>query len=64
VNTLGKAPQDLFKEFEGKYDGPARPGPLGRREVPHGLSADVATPRGSVHLALGFNPSHLEIIDP
>jgi 2-oxoglutarate dehydrogenase E1 component len=29
-----------------------------------GFSSDVQTPGGVVHLALGFNPSHLEIINP
>ena len=29
-----------------------------------GFSADVATEGGPVHLALAFNPSHLEIADP
>ena len=29
-----------------------------------GFSADVATDGGPVHLALAFNPSHLEIADP
>ncbi|HEX2082426.1 MAG TPA: 2-oxoglutarate dehydrogenase E1 component, partial [Xanthomonadaceae bacterium] len=29
-----------------------------------GFSADVQTPGGPVHLALAFNPSHLEIVDP
>src|SRR3546814_12692207 len=29
-----------------------------------GFSADIATPGGPVHLALAFNPSHLEIVDP
>ena len=29
-----------------------------------GFSADVTTPGGTVHLALAFNPSHLEIVDP
>jgi len=29
-----------------------------------GFSADVATAGGAVHLALAFNPSHLEIADP
>ncbi|HEX6364474.1 MAG TPA: 2-oxoglutarate dehydrogenase E1 component, partial [Albitalea sp.] len=29
-----------------------------------GFSADVATPGGPVHLALAFNPSHLEIVNP
>jgi 2-oxoglutarate dehydrogenase E1 component len=29
-----------------------------------GFATDVDTPGGVVHLALGFNPSHLEIINP
>ncbi len=29
-----------------------------------GFSADVQTPGGPVHVALAFNPSHLEIVDP
>ena len=29
-----------------------------------GFRADVATHGGPVHLALAFNPSHLEIVDP
>jgi 2-oxoglutarate dehydrogenase complex dehydrogenase (E1) component-like enzyme len=29
-----------------------------------GFSSDVQTPGGIVHLALGFNPSHLEIVNP
>ncbi|MGR5542600.1 thiamine pyrophosphate-dependent enzyme, partial [Vibrio campbellii] len=29
-----------------------------------GFSADFATPNGDIHLALAFNPSHLEIVNP
>ena len=29
-----------------------------------GYSADVRTPSGNVHIALAFNPSHLEIVNP
>jgi 2-oxoglutarate dehydrogenase E1 component len=29
-----------------------------------GFSADVRTPGGNVHIALAFNPSHLEIVNP
>src|SRR3546814_8321468 len=29
-----------------------------------GFSANIATPGGPMHLALAFNPSHLEIVDP
>jgi hypothetical protein len=38
--------------------------PLGRRQVPHGLQRRHRHPGGPVHLALAFNPSHLEIVDP
>ncbi len=63
VNTLGKAPADLFGEFEGRY---SNTGDLYSGDVKYhqGFSSDIATPGGPVHLALSFNPSHLEIIDP
>ncbi|MGY1520004.1 2-oxoglutarate dehydrogenase E1 component [Luteimonas sp. A482] len=63
VNTLGKSPRKLFDEFEGKFE---------LNELAHagdvkyhmGFSADIATPGAPVHLALAFNPSHLEIVNP
>jgi len=63
TNILGKPPQDIFDEFEG------RPLPdwqelAGDVKYHLGFATDVDTPGGAVHLALGFNPSHLEIIDP
>jgi len=59
INTLGKSPRKLFDEFEGKFDH------AGDDVKYHmGFSADIATPGGPVHLALAFNPSHLEIVDP
>jgi 2-oxoglutarate dehydrogenase E1 component len=63
VNTLGKSPRKLFDEFEGKFehDDHASAGDV---KYHMGFSADVATAGGSVHLALAFNPSHLEIADP
>ena len=65
VNTLGKPPRKLFDEFEGKFEHVRqRPGPPGDVKYHMGFSADVATPGGPVHLALAFNPSHLEIVDP
>jgi 2-oxoglutarate dehydrogenase E1 component len=63
VNILGKAPQEIFAEFEGKV--PLNPRQLAGDVKYHmGFASDVETPGGIVHLALGFNPSHLEIIDP
>ena len=63
VNTLGKPPRKLFDEFEGKFehDEHAHAGDV---KYHMGFSADIATPGGPVHLALAFNPSHLEIVDP
>ncbi len=65
INTLGKPPRHLFDEFEGKFEHVhsdlAHQGDV---KYHMGFSADVATPGGPVHLALAFNPSHLEIVDP
>ncbi len=61
VNILGKKPGDLFDEFEGK-----RLVERGSGDVKYhqGFSSNVMTPGGEVHLALMFNPSHLEIVTP
>ncbi|HET6913170.1 MAG TPA: 2-oxoglutarate dehydrogenase E1 component [Rhodanobacteraceae bacterium] len=64
VNTLGKPPQKLFEEFEGKFDHPDDPAHSGDVKYHMGFSADIATPSANVHLALAFNPSHLEIVNP
>ena len=61
VNVLGKNPSVLFDEFAGKHDDS-----LGAGDVKYhaGFSSDFATEGGNVHLALAFNPSHLEIVNP
>src|SRR5690554_3784635 len=61
VNTYGKNPQDLFDEFDGK-----RVEGLSSGDVKYhqGFSSNVMTPGGEVHLAMAFNPSHLEIVSP
>jgi 2-oxoglutarate dehydrogenase E1 component len=63
VNVLGKSPAQLFSEFEGKYDENHWQG-SGDVKYHKGFSADLRTPAGNVHVALAFNPSHLEIVDP
>ena len=63
VNVLGKSPGQLFSEFEGKYDDNHAQG-SGDVKYHKGFSADVRTPGGNVHVALAFNPSHLEIVNP
>jgi 2-oxoglutarate dehydrogenase E1 component len=63
VNVLGKSPEDLFEEFEGNIDPDEMKG-SGDVKYHMGFSADLKTPGGNVHIALAFNPSHLEIVDP
>ena len=63
VNVLGKAPQELFSEFEGGYD-PDEIAGSGDVKYHKGFSADMKTPGGNVHLTMAFNPSHLEIVNP
>jgi 2-oxoglutarate dehydrogenase E1 component len=60
INVLGKNPSKLFDEFAGKYE------VVGAGDVKYhmGFSSDFATAGGNVHLALAFNPSHLEIVNP
>jgi len=63
VNILGKSPEELFEEFEGNYDLDELKG-SGDVKYHKGFSADMKTAGGNVHLALAFNPSHLEIVNP
>ena len=60
VNTMGKNPEDLFAEFEGKkvYE------TSGDVKYHSGFSSNIETPGGEVHCSLAFNPSHLEIVAP
>ena len=60
VNIFGKNPADLFDEFEGKatYQG------SGDVKYHQGFSSNVMTAGGEMHIALAFNPSHLEIVAP
>ncbi|NND43938.1 MAG: 2-oxoglutarate dehydrogenase E1 component, partial [Xanthomonadales bacterium] len=63
VNILGKSPAKLFAEFEGKaHDGESPSS--GDVKYHLGFASDIKTPGGEVHMALAFNPSHLEIVDP
>ncbi len=64
VNTLGKPPHRLFAEFEGNFEHPDDPAHTGDVKYHMGFSSNVASPGGAVHLALAFNPSHLEIVNP
>src|SRR5690349_288182 len=63
VNVVGKSPHKLFSEFEGKYDVNHMQG-SGDVKYHKGFSTDIKTPGGNVHVALAFNPSHLEVVNP
>ncbi len=62
VNIMGKTPAELFQEFEGKAS--KNVDRSGDVKYHQGFSSNVSTSGGAVHLALAFNPSHLEIVDP
>ena len=60
VNIFGKNPTELFEEFEGKRI----LNKTGDVKYHMGFSSNVHTKGGEVHLAMAFNPSHLEIVSP
>ncbi len=61
VNVLGKNPGELFDEFDGRVQSENGSGDV---KYHQGFSSNVMTPGGEMHLALAFNPSHLEIVAP
>jgi 2-oxoglutarate dehydrogenase E1 component len=61
VNVLGKNPGELFDEFDGRVLSENGSGDV---KYHQGFSSNVMTPGGEMHLALSFNPSHLEIVAP
>lgn len=62
INVMGKSPAELFAEFEGEH----APEHANAGDVKYhmGYSSDIQTDGGALHLALAFNPSHLEIVNP
>ena len=61
VNILGKSPSELIEEFDGKKVIEKGSGDV---KYHQGFSSNVMTAGGEVHLAMAFNPSHLEIVSP
>ena len=61
VNILGKTPAELFAEFEGTKPVEELTGDV---KYHLGFASNMQSPGGPVHLALAFNPSHLEIVAP
>ena len=61
ANIMGRSLESLYEEPANGYpDSPLS----GDVKYHQGFSTDIATEYGAVHLALAFNPSHLEIIHP
>jgi 2-oxoglutarate dehydrogenase E1 component len=60
VNVFGKSPADLFAEFDGKRSLQTS----GDVKYHSGFSSNLMTPGGELHMAMAFNPSHLEIVSP
>ena len=61
ANIMGRSLESLYEEPANGYpDSPLS----GDVKYHQGFSTDIATPHGPVHLALAFNPSHLEIVHP
>ncbi len=61
VNLMGRTIDSLYEEPENGYPGSPLSGDV---KYHQGFSTDIATAYGPVHLALAFNPSHLEIVHP
>ena len=61
VNILGKTPAELFSEFEYTKDVKELTGDV---KYHLGFASNMQSRGGPVHLALAFNPSHLEIVGP
>lgn len=64
VNILGKNPNDLFEEFAGKKVANSASGESGDVKYHQGFSSDIKINHHAVHVALAFNPSHLEVVTP
>lgn len=60
INLFGKNPADLFAEFDGKR----LVDTSGDVKYHQGFSSNLMTPGGELHIAMAFNPSHLEIVSP
>ena len=61
VNIFGKETEDLFEEFEGTAMQQYSTGDV---KYHMGFSSNLETFGRQIHLALAFNPSHLEIVGP
>lgn len=61
TNIVGKDPKEIFAAFEGTGIPTTHSGDV---KYHLGYAANVKTDHGTMHIALSFNPSHLEIVSP
>jgi 2-oxoglutarate dehydrogenase E1 component len=61
TNIMGRTVESLFEEPVNGVSGSPLSGDV---KYHQGFSTDFTTPYGPVHVALAFNPSHLEIVHP
>ena len=62
INIMGKNAENLFEEFAGNYE--LSKNQTGDVKYHQGFSSDIKTSGKDIHLALMFNPSHLELVNP
>jgi 2-oxoglutarate dehydrogenase E1 component len=62
INIMGKLAEKLFQEFDGDLG--LSKNQTGDVKYHQGFSSDIKTSQNNVHLALMFNPSHLELVNP
>jgi len=62
ANIMGKSPRQIFREFEDRDPELQRGG--GDVKYHLGYAGERVTAAGQVYLALAFNPSHLEHVNP
>ncbi|MHB1085493.1 MAG: 2-oxoglutarate dehydrogenase E1 component [Thiobacillus sp.] len=61
ANIMGRSLESLYEEPKNGDPGSPLSGDV---KYHQGFSTDIATEYGPIHLALAFNPSHLEIVHP
>jgi len=62
INIMGKLAEKLFQEFDGDLG--LSKNQTGDVKYHQGFSSDIKTSQNDIHLALMFNPSHLELVNP
>lgn len=65
ANVVGKPVQTMLDEFDGVYAGPQGTDVHSGDVKYHlGYSSDIQTEHGVLHIAMAFNPSHLDYVCP